>query len=60
MEIGTPISAARVADVDSGADCLEYHAGLAAVMNGEYLPLSGTAFAHTRREPLGICVGTGA
>ncbi|HEX2529047.1 MAG TPA: betaine-aldehyde dehydrogenase [Geminicoccus sp.] len=60
LDVGKPISEAMAVDVDSGADCLEFYAGLAPVVNGEYLPLSGTAFAYTRREPLGVCVGIGA
>ncbi len=43
----------------SGADCIEYYAGLAASLHGEHYQLKG-AFAYTRREPLGICVGIGA
>ena len=60
LDVGKPIAEATVVDVDSGADCLEFFAGLAPVINGEYLPLSGTAFAYTRREPLGVCAGIGA
>ena len=60
LDVGKPIAEAMTVDVDSGADCLEFFAGLAPIVNGEYLPLSGTAFAYTRREPLGVCVGIGA
>lgn len=56
---GKPIQEAEVVDVLSGADCIEYFAGLAASIHGQQFPLKG-AFAYTRREPLGICFGIGA
>jgi betaine-aldehyde dehydrogenase len=56
---GKPIQEAEVVDVMSGADCIEYFAGLAAGIHGQQFELKG-AFAYTRREPLGICVGIGA
>ena len=43
----------------SGADCIEYYAGLAATLHGEHFDLAN-AFAYTRREPLGVCAGIGA
>ena len=43
----------------SGAECIEYFAGAAATIHGEYYDLGG-AFAYTRREPLGVCAGIGA
>jgi len=59
LDTGKPIQEAESVDVLSGADCLEYYAGLAASLSGEHLDLGG-AFAYTRREPLGICAGIGA
>jgi betaine-aldehyde dehydrogenase len=58
-DTGKPIQEAEVVDVLSGADCLQYYGGLAASLHGEHYQLKG-AFAYTRREPLGICVGIGA
>jgi betaine-aldehyde dehydrogenase len=58
-DTGKPIAEAEVVDVLSGADCIEYFAGLAAGLHGEHIDL-GTSFAYTRREPLGVCVGIGA
>ena len=58
-DTGKPIQEAEAVDVLSGADCIEYYAGLAASIHGEHHQLKG-AFAYTRREPLGICVGIGA
>ena len=50
----------RVVDVLSGAECLEYYAGLAASIAGEHLDLGPAAFGYTRREPLGVVAGIGA
>jgi len=58
-DTGKPIQEALAVDVLSGADCIEYYAGLAASLHGEHYQLNG-AFAYTRREPLGVCVGIGA
>ncbi|MEQ8395154.1 betaine-aldehyde dehydrogenase [Thalassobaculum sp.] len=59
LDTGKPIAEASVVDVASGADCLEFFAGLAAAIAGEHIDL-GSAFAYTRREPLGVCAGIGA
>ena len=57
---GKPISETRAVDVISGAECLEYFAGLAAGLAGEHLDLGRAAFGYTRREPLGVVAGIGA
>jgi betaine-aldehyde dehydrogenase len=59
LDTGKPISEALTVDVISAAECLEYFAGLAATIHGEYFDLGGP-FAYTRREPLGVCAGIGA
>ena len=59
LDTGKPISEALEVDVASGADCIEYYAGLAPSLHGEHFDL-GSAFAYTRREPLGVCAGIGA
>ncbi len=59
LDTGKPIQEAEVVDVLSGAECIEYYAGLAASLRGEHIDLGG-AFAYTRREPLGVCAGIGA
>ena len=59
LDTGKPIQEAEAVDVTSGADCLEYYAGLAASLSGEHIDF-GAAFAYTRREPLGVCAGIGA
>ena len=59
LDTGKPISEARAVDIASGADCIEYYAGLAPSLHGEHFDLC-SAFAYTRREPLGVCAGIGA
>ncbi len=56
---GKPIQEAEAVDVTSGADCLEYFAGVAGSLHGEQIALNN-AFVYTRREPLGVCVGIGS
>ena len=58
-DTGKPITEAVAVDVMSGADCIEYYAGLAATLHGEHFDL-GNSFAYTRRESLGVCAGIGA
>ncbi len=57
---GKPIQETRAVDVLSGAECLEYYAGLAAGLAGEHLDLGPKDFGYTRREPLGVVAGIGA
>uniref|UniRef100_A0A667YJ21 Aldehyde dehydrogenase 9 family, member A1a, tandem duplicate 1 n=1 Tax=Myripristis murdjan TaxID=586833 RepID=A0A667YJ21_9TELE len=52
---GKSITEAQV-DIDIAWQCIEYYAGMA----GQHIQLPGGAFAYTRREPLGVCVGIGA
>ncbi|GAB1480792.1 betaine-aldehyde dehydrogenase [Paracoccaceae bacterium] len=59
LDTGKPLQETLVADWPSGADALEYFAGLAPTITGETIPL-GRDFVYTLREPLGVCVGIGA
>lgn len=59
LDGGKPIAETPEADVDSAADCLEYFAGQAASLQGEYQQVAG-GFFYTRPEPLGVCAGIGA
>jgi betaine-aldehyde dehydrogenase len=59
LDTGKPIQEAAAVDVLSGADAIEYFAGLAASLHGHHYDI-GTSFAYTRREPLGVCAGIGA
>lgn len=58
-DTGKPIAEANVVDVISGADALEFFAGVAPTIKGEHYPL-GDHFAYTVREPLGVVAGIGA
>ena len=60
LNTGKPIQETRAVDVLSGAECVEYYAGLAASIAGEHLDLGPGAFGYTRREPLGVVAGIGA
>ena len=60
LDTGKPIQETSVVDVLSGAECIEYFAGLAPTLAGEHVDLGPTAFGYTRREPLGIVAGIGA
>lgn len=59
-DTGKPIQEANAVDIATGADVLEYYAGLAPSLQGEQQPLNENQFFYTRREPLGICAGIGA
>ncbi|MBP0579742.1 betaine-aldehyde dehydrogenase [Labrys sp. LIt4] len=59
-DTGKPIQETVAVDVLSGADCLEYFAGIAATLTGEHVDLGPSAFGYTRREPLGVVAGIGA
>ncbi|MGA0540057.1 betaine-aldehyde dehydrogenase [Neotabrizicola sp. VNH66] len=59
LDTGKPLQETRVADWPSGADALEYFAGLAPTVTGETIPL-GRDMVYTIREALGVCVGIGA
>src|SRR5699024_3992039 len=59
LDTGKPISEATEVDIQTGADAIEYYAGLAAGIHGHHYDLGGPV-AYTRREPLGVCAGTGA
>lgn len=58
-DTGKPIQEAEAVDIVSGADCIEYFAGVAGSLRGEQIALNN-AFVYTRREPIGICVGIGS
>ena len=59
-DTGKPIQETSVVDVLSGADCLEYFAGIVHGLSGEHINLGPQAFGYTRREPLGVVAGIGA
>ncbi|MFP6850594.1 MAG: betaine-aldehyde dehydrogenase [Pseudomonas sp.] len=60
LDTGKPLSETRYVDIVTGADVLEYYAGLIPAIEGEQIPLRDTSFVYTRREPLGVVAGIGA
>ena len=60
LDTGKPLSETRFVDIVTGADVLEYYAGLIPAIEGEQIPLRDTSFVYTRREPLGVVAGIGA
>ncbi|GAA0496582.1 betaine-aldehyde dehydrogenase [Tatumella terrea] len=60
LDTGKPLSETQAVDIVTGADVLEYYAGLATTLEGQQIPLRDTSFAYTRREPLGVVAGIGA
>ena len=59
LDTGKPWQEASVVDVVTGADSIEFFAGLASAIEGSQQNL-GNDFYYTRREALGICAGIGA
>ena len=59
IDTGKPIQEANCVDIQTGADVIEYFAGLAPTQIGSQQPV-GNDFFYTRKEPLGICAGIGA
>lgn len=59
IDTGKPWQEASVVDVVTGADSIEFFAGLAPSIEGNQQDLGGD-FYYTRREPLGVCAGIGA
>jgi len=60
LDTGKPISETSVVDVATGADVVEYFAGVAQSIHGQHIDLPPEAFALVRREPFGVCAGIGA
>ncbi|WP_341319270.1 betaine-aldehyde dehydrogenase [Paraburkholderia sp. IMGN_8] len=59
-DTGKPIAETKAVDIVTGADVIEYYAGLATAIEGQQIPLRPSSFVYTRREPLGVCAGIGA
>ncbi|KAF1017263.1 MAG: NAD/NADP-dependent betaine aldehyde dehydrogenase [Stenotrophomonas maltophilia] len=60
LDTGKALSETTTVDIVTGADVLEYYAGLATAIEGAQLPLRESSFFYTRREPLGVVAGIGA
>ena len=61
-DTGKPFSETSAVDIVTGADVVEFFAGLVigGGLNGETIQLRPDAWVYTRKEPLGVCVGIGA
>lgn len=60
LDTGKPLSETAHVDIVTGADVLEYYAGLIPALEGSQIPLRDSSFIYTRREPLGVVAGIGA
>lgn len=60
LDTGKAISETRAVDIITGAEVLEYYAGVAPSIHGDHLDHPPSAFSLVRREPLGVCAGIGA
>lgn len=59
-DTGKPLQEAIAVDIATGADVIEYFAGLVPAMQGSQQSLAQNQFFYTRNEPLGVCAGIGA
>lgn len=59
-DTGKPLSETLAVDIVTGADVIEYYAGLAPAIEGRQIPLRDSSFVYTRQEPLGVVAGIGA
>lgn len=61
QDTGKAYSETSTVDVATGADVLEYFAGVGmAAGEGKTVQLRRDAWVYTKKEPLGVCVGIGA
>ncbi|MGI9297207.1 MAG: betaine-aldehyde dehydrogenase [Gammaproteobacteria bacterium] len=60
LDTGKAIVETRAVDVITGAEVLEFYAGIAPAIHGDYVDHPPSAFSLVRREPLGVCAGVGA
>ncbi|WP_227692020.1 betaine-aldehyde dehydrogenase [Psychrobacter immobilis] len=59
-DTGKAYSETKYVDIVTGADVVEYYAGLAPMIEGRQIPLRDSSFVYTRQEPLGVVSGIGA
>ena len=60
LDTGKAIAETRAVDVITGAEVLEYYAGISPGICGRHIDHPPNAFSIVRREPLGVCAGIGA
>lgn len=59
LDTGKAYSETSTVDIVTGADAVEYYAGLIPALEGSQILLRETSFVYTRREPLGVVAGIG-
>ncbi len=60
LDTGKPLSETLEIDISTGADVVEYYAGLVQALHGDHFDFPPSSFAIIRREPLGVCAAIGA
>lgn len=60
LDTGKPLSETTTVDIVTGADQIEYYAGLVSMLHGQHFDFPPNGFASVKREPLGVCAGIGA
>lgn len=60
LDTGKPLSETTTEDIVTGADVIEFYAGLISTLHGQHFDFPPNAFAMVKREPLGVCAGIGA
>ena len=60
IDCGKPLQEANCVDIHTGADVIEYYAGIAPALQGSQQDLNADTFFISKREPLGVCAGIGA
>ena len=59
LDSGKPLQEANCVDIQTGADVIEYYAGLAPTLQGSQQDLDSNTFFMSKREPLGVCLVLG-
>ena len=54
IDAGKPFAEARNVDIPVAAEVIQYYAGWASKIAGQTLPLRGSSFIYTLREPVGV------
>ena len=60
LDTGKPLSETTTIDIVTGADQIEYYAGLIPTLHGQHYDFPPHGFAAVKRLPLGVCAGIGA
>jgi len=55
MDNGKPLFESRYVDIPSAAETFYYYAGWCTKIEGETIPVPGSFFNYTLREPFGVC-----